>query len=231
MGVRWYQRAAQALDTGRGIKNASGSALRPAGRVLYQANDELMTWERREDGRLALAQTLGWQTAVTISPNMRYRAERQDAEQSLLIRGMQTEETLFVLPEVALSGTMVWDETSAQVAAVADEGSSVVLWTPWWEDVQTLVTGEDLEAPEGWVAISDLVYVRDSRLLAIGYLCGSGTEWVIVDARTGTEQARLRSAGERASWIPCRANCCLLRKPLTAARSLSMIPPPVKHKY
>ena len=189
---------AQALDTGRGIKNASGQLFVQPGRVLYQdqGSDELMTWERREDGRLALAQTLGWQTAVTISPNMRYRAEQQDAERSLLIYDMQTEEMLFVLPEVELSGTMVWDETSAQVAAVADEGSSVVLWTPWWEDVQTFVTGEDLEAPEGWVAISDLVYVRDSRLLAIGYLCGSGTEWVIVDAHTGTEQARLRSAGE-----------------------------------
>ena len=187
----------QALDTGRGIKNASGQLFVQPGRVLYQEGDELMTWAQREDGRMALAQTLDWQeTAAAVSPNMRYRAVWQDTEQSLLIRDMQTEETLFVLPEMALDGLMVWDETSAQVAAIANEGSSVVLWTPWWEEVQKLVTGEDLEAPEGWVNISDLVYVRDSRLLAIGYLCESGTEWVIVDARMGSEQARLHSAGK-----------------------------------
>ena len=95
-----------------------------------------------------------------------------------------------------LAGCQGEQETSAQVAAVTDEYSSVVLWAPWWESVQTFITGEDFEAPEGWIAISDLIYVRDLRLLAIGYRCESGTQWLIVDARTGFEQDRLHSAGE-----------------------------------
>lgn len=188
---------AQALDARRGITTSGGRLFIQPGRVYYQANDELTTWARREDGRMALAQTLSWQeAAAAISPNMRYRAVWQDTEQSLLIRDMQTEETLYVLPEVKVSGVLAWEETSAQVAAVTDEYSSVVLWAPWWESVQTFITGEDFEAPEGWIAISDLIYVQDSRLLAIGYRCESGTQWLIVDARTGLEQDRLHSAGE-----------------------------------
>ena len=216
---------AQALDTGRGIKNCSGQLFIQPGRVLYQdqGSGELTSWARK-DGRMALAQTLGWQKTAALSPNMRYRAERQDDERSLLIRDMQTEETLFVLPEVELGGTMVWEETSAQVAAVADECSSVLLWTPWWEEVQTFVTGEDFQAPEGWVSISDLVYVRDSRWLAIGYLCESGTEWVIVDARRGSEQARLRSTGTLAVLDTAKGKM-LLAEETTDGSTLSVYDP------
>ncbi len=191
-----FRDRAQALDTGRGIASGEGQLFVQPGRVLYHDGDELMIWQRGETGKMALAQSVFWTEAAELSPNLAYRAERREAEQSLLIRDMQTEETLYVLSEVALMGEMAWDETSMQIAAVADELSSVVLWTPRWDQVQKFVTGKDFAAPEGWVNISDVRYVGDSRLLAIGYLCESGTEWVIVDARSGSQQNRLRSAGE-----------------------------------
>ena len=92
-----FRDRAQALDTGRGIASGEGQLFVQPGRVLYHDGDELMIWQRGETGKMALAQSVFWTEAAELSPNLAYRAERREAEQSLLIRDMQTEETLYVL--------------------------------------------------------------------------------------------------------------------------------------
>lgn len=129
-----------------------------------------------------------------VSSKMNYYVERDD--EALTVVHDLTGETRAVLAQADMSTYMAWGADERLIAIVGDNNSSVSLWDLENNSSQKFRTGAELAAPEKWVEISGIQFVKGTDVVLINYLCERGNSITIWDTQNDRFYEGLAAEGE-----------------------------------